>query len=77
MKNTDILTGRIVQKILSQKLKNVDEACVLYGISSDINIERLINNLFEFFPDGKITLKKMPLGYELNIKVRFRKEVNI
>lgn len=77
MKNTDILTGRIVQKILSSKLKSVDEASVYYGVGSDINVARLINNLFEIFPDGKITLKKLQFGYELNIKVRFRKEVNI
>lgn len=74
MKNTDILTGRIVQKILSSKLNSADEASVYYGVSSDINIERLINNLFEFFPDSKITLKKLQFGYELNIRECFRKK---
>lgn len=76
MKNTDILTGRIIQKVLSSKLKSVDEVSAYYGVGSDINIERLINNLFEFFPDGKITLKKLRFGYELNIRVCFRKKTN-
>lgn len=76
MKNTDILTGRIVQKILSSKLDNIGEASACYGVGSDINIARLVNNLFEFFPDGKITLKKLRFGYELNISVCFRKKAN-
>ncbi len=74
MKNTDILTGRIVQRILSSKLNNADEVSVRYGIGSDINIERLINNLFEFFPDSKITFKKLQFGYELKIRVCFHKK---
>lgn len=75
MKNTDILTGRIVEKLIS-KSNSVSEASMWYGVSSNINIERLINNLFEFFPDSKITLKKLPFGYELNIRVCFHKKEN-
>lgn len=70
MKRTDILTGRIIQRILSTKSDNdISEIVVVHGVDEYHNIERLIYNLFEYFADSEITLKKLKYGYELKIKV--------
>lgn len=78
MKNTDILTGRIIQRVLNAKSNNADEVFIRHGIgnAANISIERLIKNLFDYFPDSKITFQKLQFGYELVIRVCFRKENN-
>ena len=71
MKNTDILTGRIIQRVIDAKSKGDTEVNINHGVSDFHNTERLLRNLSEYFPDGKFTLKRLPFGYELNIKVKF------
>ena len=71
MKQTDILTGRIIQRVLDKAKKEViSEVSVIHGVNDHHNIERLINNLFEYFPDSTIALQKLKFGYELKITVR-------
>lgn len=72
MKNADILTGRIIQRVLEARLKGASETSVCHGVNNSYSIHRIIDNLFEYFPDGRITLKKLPFGYELDIKVKFK-----
>ena len=70
MKRTDILTGRIIQRILTTKSdKDVSEIVVVHGVDEYHNVERLVDNLFEYFPNSEITFKKLKYGYELKIKV--------
>lgn len=70
MKRTDILTGRIVQRVLSAKSNNgISEIVINHGVDNQYNIRRLVDNLFEYFPDSEITFKKLKYGYELKIKV--------
>lgn len=70
MKRTDILTGRIIQRILSTKSDNdISEIVIVHGVDEYHNVERLVDNLFEYFPDSEITFKKLKYGYELKIKV--------
>lgn len=71
MKNTDILTGRIIQRVIDAKLKGNKEVNINHGVSNPHNLNRLLDNLFEYFPDSQITLKRLAFGYELNIKVKF------
>lgn len=72
MKRTDILTGRIIQRILTTKSDNdIPEVVVVHGVDEYHNIERLVDNLFEYFKDSEITLKKLKYGYELKIRVAF------
>lgn len=72
MKRTDILTGRIIQRILTTKSDNdISEVVVVHGVDEYHNIERLVDNLFEYFKDSEITLKKLKYGYELKIRVDF------
>ena len=71
MKNTDILTGRIIQRVIDAKLKGNTEVSINHGVSDLHNINRLLDNLFGYFPDSKITLKRLAFGYELNIKAEF------
>ena len=80
MKNTDILTGRIVQRVLDARKEKASEVQIYQGISDSSNIDfnRLINNLFEFFPDSKIALKRLQHGYELSISEKFlRGKINV
>lgn len=70
MKRTDILTGRIIQRILTTKSDNdVSEITIVHGVNEYYNVERLVDNLFEYFPNSEITFKKLKYGYELKIKV--------
>ena len=71
MNNTDVLTGRIIQRVIDTKLKGNTEASIIHGVSDHHNIGRLLENLFGYFPDCEITLKRLTFGYELNIKVKF------
>ena len=71
MKQTDILTGRIIQRVIDKKNKGFSsEISVIHGVSNQHNVERLIDNLFEYFPDSTIALQKCQFGYELKIIVR-------
>ena len=71
MKQTDILTGRIIQRVLEKTKKDAfTEISVIHGVEEKHNIERLINNLFEYFSDSTIALQKCQFGYELKIMVR-------
>ena len=70
MKQTDILTGRIIQRVLTKLNTENSEATVIHGVDEHKNIERLINNLFEYFPDSTIALQKCQFGYELKITVK-------
>ena len=65
MKRTDILTGRIVQRVLDERTKNDSKITIIHGVDNQYNIERLVNNLFELYPTGEITLKKLNFRYEL------------
>lgn len=69
-KKTDITTGRIVQRVLDAASKgSVSEIVITHGVDWTQSVERLINNLYEYFPDSEITLKKLNFGYELKLKV--------
>ena len=64
MKRTDILTGRIIQRILTTKSDNdVSEITIVHGVDEYHNVERLVDNLFEYFPNSEITFKKLKYGY--------------
>lgn len=68
MNMTDVLTGRIVQRVLdemSEKLK----ATVVHGVDKSHNLSELMKNLWFYFPDSSITFKKLKFGYELRIEV--------
>lgn len=69
MNRTDILTGRIVQRVIDAKAKSSTRVSIVHGVDNSHNIDKLMDNLFEFFPDSLITLKKLKYGYELRIEV--------
>lgn len=64
MNKTDVLTGRIVQRVIDQKLSQP----VVHGVSDEHDINRLISNLFELFPTCSITFQRLSYGYRLEIK---------
>ena len=70
MDKTDFTTGKIYQKILDQERTTsieTDEMTITYGVSQDVNLHRLLNNLFDLISDLSITVKKLEFGYELTI----------
>lgn len=69
MDRTDILTGRIIQRIIDAKATSSTKAIVKHGVDYSHNLTRLINNLFEFFPNSTITFNFLKFGYELRIEV--------
>ena len=69
MNRTDVLTGRIVQRVIDAKAKSSSRVVINYGVDNSHNIDNLMGNLFEFFPDSLIALKKLKFGYELRIEV--------
>lgn len=69
MNRTDFTTGRIVQRVVDAKAKSSSRVVIVHGIDNKSDAHKLIDNLFEFFPDGLITLKKLNFGYELKIEV--------
>lgn len=71
MKKTDILTGRIIQRVIEVRSSGDREVSICHGVDKHCNLERLINNLFEYFPNSKITLKQLAFGYELHINTKF------
>lgn len=72
MDYTDILTGRIVQRILDgmdeRPNKNL-KVTVIHGVDKSHNLLELMNNLWFYFPDSSITFRKLKYGYELRIEV--------
>ena len=74
MKRTDILTGRIVQRVLDERTKNNSKITIIHGVDNQCNIERLINNLFELYPSSQITLSKLNFGYELVFCPYYKKD---
>lgn len=70
MDKTDFTTGKIYQKIVDQERTTsveTDEMTITYGVSQDVNLHRLLNNLFDLISDLSITVKKLKFGYELTI----------
>lgn len=70
MDKTDFTTGKIYQKIVDQERTTsieTDEMTITYGVSQDVNLHRLLNNLFDLISDLSITAKKLEFGYELTI----------
>lgn len=71
MNRTDVLTGRIVQRVIDAKTSTSSRVIIKHGVDNSHNIDELMDNLFEFFPDSLIALKKLNFGYELRIEVDF------
>lgn len=75
MNKTDVLTGRIIQRVIDAKNNKVmmpsvrTKISITHGVDNTHDITQLIENLFEFFPGSMITLKKLKFGYALNIEV--------
>lgn len=70
MDKTDFTTGKIYQKIVDQERTTsveTDEMTITYGVSQDVNLHRLLNNLFDLISDLSITVKKLEFGYEFTI----------
>lgn len=68
MNMTDVLTGRIVQRVLDEMSKKQDVS-IVHGVDKSHNLSELMNNLWWYFPDSSITFKKLKFGYELRIEV--------
>ena len=68
MNRTDVLTGRIVQRVLDARREMSSKVSIIHGVDNSHDINILTNNLFKFFPDSTITLKKLKYGYELKIE---------
>lgn len=68
MNMTDVLTGRIVQKVLDEMNKK-PKVTIIYGVDESHNLLELMNNLWWYFPDSSITFEKLKFGYELKIEV--------
>lgn len=71
MNMTDVLTGRIVQRVISAKTKDCDMVRVVHGVDYTHDIKRLTDNLFEFFPNSSIEFRKLKYGYSLTIVVYY------
>jgi hypothetical protein len=72
MNMTDVLTGRIVQRVLdgmNERTSNDIKVVVVHGVDKSHNILELTNNLWWYFPNSEITYKKLNYGYELKIEV--------
>lgn len=69
MNKTDVLTGRIVQRVIDAKAKSSTRVIIVHGVDNSHDIDRLMDNLFYFFPDSLIAIKKLKFGYELRIEV--------
>ena len=71
MNRTDVLTGRIVQRVIDAKTSTSSRVIIRHGVDSGYNIDKLMDNLLKFFPDSLIALKRLNFGYELRIEVDF------
>lgn len=70
MNKTDVLTGRIMQRVIDARIKEKNtNVTVKHGVSDNYNIDQLIHNLFELFPNSAVTLVRLRFGYELSIEV--------
>lgn len=68
MNKTDVLTGRIVQRVLDTM--NTDEETevrIVYEVDYTYSVSRLVNNIWEHFPDASITLDRIECGYHMEI----------
>lgn len=68
MNRTDVLTGRIVQRVIDE-MNKYSKAKVVHGVDSRHDLSELMDNLWWYFPDSSITFKKLKYGYELRIEV--------
>ena len=68
MNMTDILTGRIVQRVLDE-MSERPKVIIVHGVDRSHNLSELMKNLWWHFPDSSITFKKLKFGYELKIEV--------
>lgn len=68
MNRTDVLTGRIVQRVVDE-MNKYSKAKVVHGVDNCHNLSELMDNLWLYFPDSSITFKKLKYGYELRIEV--------
>lgn len=68
MNTTDVLTGRIVQRVLDE-MSERPKVTIVHGVDKSHNLSELMNNLWWYFPDSSITFKKLKFGYELRIEV--------
>lgn len=71
MNRTDVLTGRIVQRVISAKTKDCDIVKVVHGVDYTHDIKRLVSNLYKFFPNSSIELRRLNYGYSLAIIVYY------
>lgn len=72
MDYTDVLTGRIVQRVLDgmdERPSSNLKVTVIHGVDNSKNLSQLMHNLWIYFPDSSITFKKLKYGYELRIEV--------
>lgn len=75
MNKTDVLTGRIIQRVIDARNNKImmpsvhTKVSITHGVDNTHDITRLVENLFKNFPDSVITLKKLKFGYALNIEV--------
>ena len=69
MNMTDVLTGRIVQRVLDEMSSKRPKVAVVHGVDKSHNLSELMKNLWWHFPDSSITFKKLNFGYELRIEV--------
>lgn len=69
MNTTDFTTGRIVQRVIDAKAKSSSKVSIVHGVNNFNDVNKLIENLFNFFPSSLISFKKLNFGYELKIEV--------
>lgn len=69
MNRTDVLTGRIVQRILDGMNENPNKVTVVHGIDETHNLSELMRNLWLNFPDASITFRQLKYGNELKIEI--------
>ena len=69
MNYTDVLTGRIVQRVLDSMHERTSKVTIVHGVDKHHNLSELMDNLWLHFPNSSITFKKLKYGYELRIEV--------
>lgn len=64
--------GRIYQRISDAKNQKDHDSyvSVVHGVEKDVDLENLLNYLFDAFPSAEIILKRLNYGYELKITVK-------
>lgn len=61
--NNDIVTGRIIQRILEAKKNR--KHLITHGISYNLNPYTIINNIKKYCSIRDIILEELPFGYKL------------